>query len=192
MNYPKIGIRPVIDGRWGGVRESLEEQTMGMATSAAKLIEENLCYPDGTPVQCVVSNTTIGGGAEAAACEEQFSTENVVATLSVTPCWCYGMETYDMNPKTIKAVWGLNATERPGAVYLAAVMAAYAQKGMPAFSIYGHDVQDMDDKSIPADVADNPPVNTPMRPCSLTAWTVPFTKVYPNPVSGTVAPLWPI
>ena len=154
MNYPKIGIRPVIDGRWGGVRESLEEQTMGMATSAAKLIEENLCYPDGTPVQCVVSNTTIGGGAEAAACEEQFSTENVVATLSVTPCWCYGMETYDNNPKTIKAVWGFNGTERPGAVYLAAVMAAYAQKGMPAFSIYGHDVQDMDDKSIPADVAE--------------------------------------
>ena len=154
MNYPKIGIRPVIDGRWGGVRESLEEQTMGMATSAAKLIEETLCYPDGTPVQCVVSNTTIGGGAEAAACEEQFLTENVVATLSVTPCWCYGMETYDNNPKTIKAVWGFNGTERPGAVYLAAVMAAYAQKGMPAFSIYGHDVQDMDDKSIPADVAE--------------------------------------
>lgn len=136
MNYPKIGIRPVIDGRWGGVRESLEEQTMGMATSAAKLIEENLCYPDGTPVQCVVSNTTIGGGAEAAACEEQFSTENVVATLSVTPCWCYGMETYDNNPKTIKAVWGFNGTERPGAVYLAAVMAAYAQKGMPALNLW--------------------------------------------------------
>ena len=123
MKYPKIGIRPVIDGRWGGVRESLEDQTMGMAKAAAKLISENVCYPDGTPVQCVVSNTTIGGGAEAAKCEEQFSTENVVATLSVTPCWCYGMETYDMNPKTIKAVWGLNATERPGAVYLAAVMA---------------------------------------------------------------------
>ena len=153
MKYPKIGIRPVIDGRWGGVRESLEAQTMGMATSAAKLISDNLCYPDGTPVQCVISDTTIGGGAEAARCEEQFSTENVVATLTVTPCWCYGMETFDMNPKTIKAVWGFNGTERPGAVYLAAVMAAYAQKGMPAFSIYGHDVQDMDDKSIPADVA---------------------------------------
>ena len=113
MKYPKIGIRPVIDGRWGGVRESLEDQTMGMAKAAAKLISENVCYPDGTPVQCVVSNTTIGGGAEAAKCEEQFSTENVVATLSVTPCWCYGMETYDMNPKTIKEVRGLNATERP-------------------------------------------------------------------------------
>lgn len=154
MKYPKIGIRPVIDGRWGGVRESLEDQTMGMAKAAAKLISENVCYPDGTPVQCVVSNTTIGGGAEAAKCEEQFSTENVVATLSVTPCWCYGMETYDMNPKTIKAVWGLNATERPGAVYLAAVMAAYAQKGMPAFSIYGHDVQEKDDSKIPADVSE--------------------------------------
>ena len=154
MKYPKIGIRPVIDGRWGGVRESLEDQTMGMAKAAAKLISENVCYPDGTPVQCVVNNTTIGGGAEAAKCEEQFSTENVVATLSVTPCWCYGMETYDMNPKTIKAVWGLNATERPGAVYLAAVMAAYAQKGMPAFSIYGHDVQEKDDSKIPADVSE--------------------------------------
>ena len=153
MKYPKIGIRPVIDGRWGGVRESLETQTMGMATSAAKLISDNLCYPDGTPVQCVISNTTIGGGAEAAACEEQFSTENVVATLTVTPCWCYGSETFDMDPRTVKAVWGFNGTERPGAVYLAAVMAAYAQKGLPAFSIYGHDVQDMDDSTIPNDVA---------------------------------------
>mgnify|MGYP000027831701 FL=1 len=104
MKYPKIGIRPVIDGRWGGVRESLEDQTMGMAKAAAKLISENVCYPDGTPVQCVVSNTTIGGGAEAAKCEEQFSTENVVATLSVTPCWCYGSETMDMDPMTIKGV----------------------------------------------------------------------------------------
>lgn len=114
MNYPKIGIRPVIDGRWGGVRESLEEQTMGMATSAAKLIEENLCYPDGTPVQCVISNTTIGGGAEAAACEEQFSTENVVATLSVTPCWCYGMETYDNNPKNNQGCLGLQRHRKTG------------------------------------------------------------------------------
>ena len=154
MLYPKIGIRPVIDGRWGGVRESLETQTMGMAEAAAKLISENLKYPDGTPVQCVISNTTIGGGAEAAKCEEQFSTENVVATLSVTPCWCYGSETFDMNPNTIKAVWGFNGTERPGAVYLAAVMAAYAQKGLPAFSIYGRDVQDMGDKTIPEDVAE--------------------------------------
>ena len=153
MLYPKIGIRPVIDGRWGGVRESLENQTMGMAQSAAKLISENLRYPDGTPVQCVISETTIGGGAEAAKCEEQFSTENVVATLSVTPCWCYGSETFDMNPHTIKAVWGFNGTERPGAVYLAAVMAAYAQKGLPAFSIYGRNVQDIDDRTIPDDVA---------------------------------------
>ncbi len=153
MLYPKIGIRPVIDGRWGGVRESLEAQTMGMAEAAAKLITETLKYPDGTPVQCVISDTTIGGGAEAAKCEEQFSKENVVATLSVTPCWCYGSETFDMNPNTIKAVWGFNGTERPGAVYLAAVMAAYAQKGLPAFSIYGKNVQDMDDKTIPEDVA---------------------------------------
>lgn len=154
MLYPKIGIRPVIDGRWGGVRESLEVQTMGMANSAKKLIEENLKYPDGTPVQCVISNTTIGGGAEAAKCADQFATENVVATLSVTPCWCYGSETFDMDPNTIKAVWGFNGTERPGAVYLAAVMAAHAQKGLPAFSIYGHDVQDMTDTTVPEDVAE--------------------------------------
>ncbi len=154
MLYPKIGIRPTIDGRWGGVRESLENQTMGMAEAAAKLISENLRYPDGTPVQCVISETTIGGGAEAAKCEEQFSKENVVATLSVTPCWCYGSETFDMNPNTIKAVWGFNGTERPGAVYLAAVLAAYAQKGLPAFSIYGRNVQDIDDRTIPEDVAE--------------------------------------
>ena len=154
MLYPKIGIRPIIDGRWGGVRESLESQTMGMATSAAKLISGSLRYPDGTPVQCVISNTTIGGGAEAAACADQFSKENVVATLSVTPCWCYGTETFDMDPSTIKAVWGFNGTERPGAVYLAAVMAAHAQRGLPAFSIYGHDVQDASDSSIPDDVSE--------------------------------------
>lgn len=115
MTYPKIGIRPVIDGRWGGIRESLEAQTMNMARNAAKLITETLRYPDGSPVQCVISKTTIGGGAEAAACEEQFSRENVVATLSVTPCWCYGTETFDMNPNTVKAIWGFNGTERPGA-----------------------------------------------------------------------------
>ncbi len=154
MNYPKIGIRPCIDGRWGGVRESLEKQTMGMAEAAKALIESNLRYPDGTAVQCVISETTIGGGAEAAKCANQFAAENVVATLSVTPCWCYGSETFDMDPNTIKAVWGFNGTERPGAVYLAAVMAAFAQKGLPAFSIYGHDVQDMDDTSVPADVAE--------------------------------------
>ena len=154
MLYPKIGIRPVIDGRWGGIREGLEEQTMAMAKSAAALISENLKYPDGTPVQCVIGCTTIGGGAEAARVADQFSTENVVATLSVTRCWCYGTETFDMDPKTIKAVWGFNGTERPGAVYLAAVMAAHAQRGLPAFSIYGHDVQDITDTSVPADVAE--------------------------------------
>jgi len=154
MNYPKIGIRPVIDGRWGGVRESLENQTMGMANAAAKLISENLYYSDGTPVQCVIADTTIGGGAEAARCAEKFSRENVCATLTVTPCWCYGSETMDLDPMTIKAVWGFNGTERPGAVYLAASMSAHAQKGLPAFSIYGHDVQDAHDSTIPADVAE--------------------------------------
>jgi len=149
--YPKIGIRPTIDGRWGGVRESLEEKTMAMAQSAKALIE-TLRYSDGTPVQVVISPTTIGGGAEAAVCESFFSSQNVVATLTVTPCWCYGSETFDMNPQTIKAVWGFNGTQRPGAVYLAAVMSAYAQKGLPAFSIYGHDVQDLDDNSVPCDV----------------------------------------
>ncbi len=148
----KIGIRPIIDGRWGGIRESLEEQTMTMAKNAAKLISDNLRYQDGTPVECVIGCTTIGGGKEAAMVEEQFSRENVIATLSVTPCWCYGSETMDLNPSTIKAVWGLNATERPGAVYLAAVMAAHAQRGLPAFSIYGRDVQDRTDTEIPPDV----------------------------------------
>lgn len=152
MSYPKIGIRPAIDGRWGGVRESLEVQTMGMAKEAARLISENLKYPDGTPIQCVISDTTIGGGAEAARCAEKFSKENVCATLTVTPCWCYGSETMDIDPLTIKAVWGFNGTERPGAVYLAAVMAAHAQRSLPAFSIYGKDVQDMDNTEIPQDV----------------------------------------
>lgn len=152
MNYPKIGIRPVIDGRWGGIREGLEAQTMGMANAAKALIESRIRYADGTPVQCVISPCTIGGGAEAARCADFFSTQNVCATLSVTPCWCYGSETMDLDPLTVKAVWGFNGTERPGAVYLAAVMAAHAQRGLPAFSIYGHDVQDMTDTSIPADV----------------------------------------
>lgn len=152
MNYPKIGIRPTIDGRWGGVRESLEVQTMGMAQAAKELIEKELKYPDGTPVQCVVAQKTIGGGAEACECDDYFSAQNVVGTLTVTPCWCYGTETMDLNPNTVKAVWGFNGTERPGAVYLAAVMAAYAQRGLPAFSIYGHEVQDKDDMSIPSDV----------------------------------------
>ncbi len=151
---PRIGIRPVIDGRWGGIREGLEEKTMAMATAAAGLISSELRYSDGTPVECVIGCTTIGGGAEAAKVAEQFSRENVTATLSVTPCWCYGSETMDMDPSTIKAVWGFNGTERPGAVYLAAVMAAHAQRGLPAFSIYGHDVQDVSDNTIPEDVAE--------------------------------------
>lgn len=149
---PRIGIRPIIDGRCYGPRESLEEQTMRMATAAKKLIETECFYTDGTPVECVIADTTIGGCAEAAAAEEKFSHENVVATLSVTPCWCYGSETMDLNPQTIKAVWGFNGTERPGAVYLAAVMAAHAQRGLPAFAIYGRDVCDRDSDGITPDV----------------------------------------
>ena len=152
MNKPIIGIRPIIDGRRRGIRESLEDQTMNMAKAAKELIESKLFYPDGTHVECVIADTTIGGGAEAAACAEKFSKLNVCATLSVTPCWCYGSETMDLDPLTTKAVWGFNGTERPGAVYLAAVMAAHAQRGLPAFAIYGHDVQDMNDTTIPADV----------------------------------------
>ena len=152
MNYPKIGIRPIIDGRWGGVREGLEEKCMALANAGKNLIESNVFYTDGTPVQCVISPCTIGGGAESAKCAEYFASQNVVATLSVTPCWCYGTETMDLDPTTIKAVWGFNGTERPGAVYLAAAMAAHAQRGLPAFSIYGHDVQDVTDNSIPEDV----------------------------------------
>ena len=152
--YPVIGIRPTIDGRRGalGVRESLEEQTMGMAKRAAKLFEENLRYSNGEPVRVVIADTTIGRVAEAAACAEKFRREGVSITLSVTPCWCYGSETMDMDPLTIKGVWGFNGTERPGAVYLAAVLAAHAQKGLPAFGIYGRDVQDLDDTTIPEDV----------------------------------------
>ena len=152
MNKPIIGIRPIIDGRRRGIRESLEYQTMNMAKAAKELIESKLFYPDGTHVECVIADTTIGGGAEAAACAEKFSKLNVCATLSVTPCWCYGSETMDLDPLTTKAVWGFNGTERPGAVYLAAVMAAHAQRGLPAFAIYGHDVQDMNDTTIPSDV----------------------------------------
>jgi len=149
---PKVGIRPIIDGRQGGVRESLEEQTMNMAKSAAALISSKLCYPDGTPVQCVIADTTIGRVPEAAACAEKFEKEGVGLTLSVTPCWCYGTETIDMNPLYPKAIWGFNGTERPGAVYLAAALAGHAQKGFPAFGIYGENVQDSTDTSIPADV----------------------------------------
>ena len=153
-DYPVIGIRPIIDGRRGPlkVRESLEDQTMNMAKSAAKLFTENLKYSNGEPVKVVIADTTIGRVAEAAACADKFRKEGVQITLSVTPCWCYGSETMDMDPTTIKGVWGFNGTERPGAVYLAAVLAAHAQKGLPAFGIYGKDVQDADDTSIPADV----------------------------------------
>ena len=153
-DYPVIGIRPIIDGRRGPlkVRESLEEQTMNMAKSAAKLFTENLKYSNGEPVKVVIADTTIGRVSEAAACADKFRKEGVQITLSVTPCWCYGSETMDMDPTTIKGVWGFNGTERPGAVYLAAVLAAHAQKGLPAFGIYGHDVQDADETAIPADV----------------------------------------
>lgn len=149
---PKVGIRPTIDGRRGGVRESLEEQTMNMAQAAAKLISQKLRYPDGRPVECVVADTCIGGVAEAAACAEKFAASGVAVSLTVTPCWCYGSETMDMHPTMPKAVWGFNGTERPGAVYLAAVLAGHSQKGLPAFGIYGRDVQDGSDESIPADV----------------------------------------
>ncbi|MDD6308336.1 MAG: L-fucose isomerase [Clostridia bacterium] len=154
MMYPKIGIRPTIDGRWGGVREGLEAKTMAMANAAKELMEANVRYQDGTPVQCVISPCTIGGGAEAAKCADFFKNQNVCATLAVTPCWCYGSETMDLSSDTIKAVWGFNGTERPGAVYLAAVMAAFAQRGLPAFSMYGHDVQDIEDNSVPDDVTE--------------------------------------
>ncbi len=148
----RIGIRPTIDGRRRGVRESLEEQTMNMAKAAADLISSNLRYTTGKAVECVIADTTIGGVYEAAKCEEKFAKMNVVATLTVTPCWCYGSETMDMNPLTQKAIWGFNGTERPGAVYLAAVLAAHAQKGLPAFGIYGRDVKNADDTTIPEDV----------------------------------------
>ncbi len=153
-DYPVIGIRPTIDGRRGElkVRESLEEQTMNMAKSAAKLFEENLRYSNGEPVKVVIADTTIGRVGEAAACAEKFKKAGVEITLTVTPCWCYGAETMDMDPLTIKGVWGFNGTERPGAVYLASVLATHTQKGRPAFGIYGHDVQNADDTEIPADV----------------------------------------
>lgn len=150
--FPKIGIRPTIDGRRKGVRESLEEQTMRMATSVAELLAAELRYPDGSEVECVVAETCIGGVAEAAAASELFSRSNVGVTITVTPCWCYGTETMDMSPSIPTAIWGFNGTERPGAVYLAAVLSAHAQKGIPAFGIYGEDVQDGGDTTIPDDV----------------------------------------
>lgn len=149
---PRIGIRPTIDGRWGGIREGLEEQTRKLAADAKKLIEANVFYADGTPAEVVVSPCTIGGGKEAYDCQQYFIENNVTATLTVTPCWCYGSETMDLNPLTTKAVWGFNGTERPGAVYLAACMAAHAQRGLPAFAIYGEDVQDIGFSGITPDV----------------------------------------
>ena len=153
QNFPKIGIRPTIDGRLGGVRESLEKQTMDQAKRAAALISSTLRYPNGKPVKCVIADTCIGGVAEANACAEKFARENIGVSLTVTPCWCYGSETMDMNPSIPKAVWGFNGTERPGAVYLAAVLAGHSQKGLPAFGIYGRDVQEGSDETIPQDVA---------------------------------------
>ena len=150
--YPKIGIRPVIDGRRKGVRESLEAQTMGMAKRTVDFLSANLRYPDGSPVQCTIADTCIGGVAEASQTAEKFRRNGVGVSITVTPCWCYGSETMDMDPHLPKAVWGFNGTERPGAVYLAAVLAGYNQKGLPAFSIYGNDVQDSTDTSIPPDV----------------------------------------
>ena len=149
---PKIGIRPAIDGRWNGVRESLEDQTMNMAKAVARFFSENLRHANGLPVECVIANTCIGGVAEAAQAAAKFAREGVGVSLTVSPCWCYGSETMDMDPLIPKAVWGFNGTERPGAVYLAAVLAAHNQKGLPAFGIYGRDVQDSGDQSIPADV----------------------------------------
>lgn len=151
-NYPKIGIRPIIDGRRRGIRESLEEMTMGLARRVAQFYTDRLRYPDGSQVACVVADRCIGGVKEAAACAEKFEREGVGVSLSVTPCWCYGSETIDMNPTIPKAIWGFNGTERPGAVYLAAALAAHNQKGLPAFGIYGKDVQDMSDPELPEDV----------------------------------------
>ncbi len=149
---PKIGIRPVIDGRRKGVRESMEEQTMNMARNAAKFIGSRICHSNGMPVECVIAETCIGGVAEAAACADLFAREGVGVSLTVSPCWCYGTEVMDSDPVIPKAVWGFNGTERPGAVYLAAALSGYNQKGLPAFGIYGRDVQDKDDESIPEDV----------------------------------------
>ena len=153
IDFPKIGIRPVIDGRRKGIRESLEEQTMKMALAAKELIQGQLRYPNGEPIEVVIADTTIGGVKEAARCQNQFEREGVEVTLTVTPCWCYGTEVMDQTPQTIKAVWGFNGTERPGAVFLAAVLAVHGQKGLPAFGIYGRNVQDCTDTEIPEDVS---------------------------------------
>jgi len=153
-DFPKVGIRPAIDGRMMGVREALEDQTMNMARNAARLISSNLRYPNGSPVECVIADTCIGGVAEAAMCAEKFRKNGVGVSLTVTPCWCYGTETIDMEREIPKAIWGFNGTERPGAVYLAAALAGHTMKGLPAFGIYGCDVQDANDQTIPADVSE--------------------------------------
>ncbi|MBD0378963.1 L-fucose isomerase [Paenibacillus sedimenti] len=152
QGFPKIGIRPTIDGRRKGVRESLEDQTMNMAKAVASLLSETLKYPNGEPVECIIADTCIGGVAEASAAAEKFAKAGVGVSITVTPCWCYGTETMDMDPSTPKAIWGFNGTERPGAVYLAAVLSGHAQKGIPAFGIYGKDVQDAGTTDIPQDV----------------------------------------
>lgn len=162
----KIGIRPTIDGRRLGVRESLEDQTMNMAKAVAQLIQSEVRHPNGDFVECVIADSTIGGVAEAAACAEKFKRENVGAVITVTPCWCYGSETIDMDPHMPKAIWGFNGTERPGAVYLAAALAGHSQLGLPAFSIYGTEVQEADDQSIPDDVREK---ITPLCPCRLSS-----------------------
>ena len=149
---PKIGIRPIIDGRRGGIRESLEDMTLGMAKKVAELYTSVLRHADGTPVECVIADTTIGGVAEAAMATEKFRKQGVGVILSVTPCWCYGFETIDMDGEMPKAIWGFNGTERPGAVYLASALAGHTQKGLPAFGIYGRDVQDITETDIPDDV----------------------------------------
>src|ERR1044072_2068643 len=156
-SLPKGGIRPTIDGRYGGVRESLEGFTMAMARATAELISKSLKHSCGLPVECVIADTCIGGVAEAAECAEKFAREGVGVSLTVTPCWCYGSETMDMDPLRPKAIWGFNGTDRPGAVYLAATLAGHAQKGLPCFSIYGRDVQDLGDTKVPADVAEKIP-----------------------------------
>jgi L-fucose isomerase len=151
-SLPKIGIRPTIDGRYGGVRESLEDQVMGMARATAEFLSANLTHACGLPVECVLADTCIGGVSEAAKCAEKFAREGVGVSLTVTPCWCYGSETMDMDPVIPKAIWGFNGTERPGAVYLAATLAGHSAKGLPAFGIYGRDVQDSGDMTLPLDV----------------------------------------
>src|SRR5580700_660177 len=151
-SLPKIGIRPTIDGRYGGVRESLDDQVMQMAINTANFLKQNVLHACGLPVEFVIADTCIGGVSEAALCAEKFAREGVGVSLTVTPCWCYGSETMDMDPLIPKAIWGFNGTERPGAVYLAATLAGHSQKGRPAFGIYGRDVQDSGDSNIPLDV----------------------------------------